>query len=143
MPRTREDSQAETIAFIRQGYALWNEEDLDALAEQVFSEDIRWQNPPDWPGQSVYRGRPEVVRFLRDEVAAVIELGDIEIKDIEAIGDEYLIHVLARTRGQESRLDIGKVPIFHLARVRDGRVNRVRAFLDEGQASAAARGEAR
>ena len=46
--------------------------------------------------------------------------------------------MVARTRGQDSHLDIGKVPVFHVAKVRDGQVVRVRAFLDEAQAMAAA-----
>ena len=39
----------------------------------------------------------------------MIELGEIEIEGIEVFGDEYLIQMLARTRGQDSRVDIGKV----------------------------------
>jgi ketosteroid isomerase-like protein len=135
---TRQHEESETIAFIRRGYDLWNDEDVDGLALQILSEDVLFQNPPDWPGQSTYRGREEVARFLREEVAAVIELGDIEIERIEVFGDEYVIHMLARTRGQDSRLDIGKVPVFHVARVRDGRVDRIRSFLDGRQALAAA-----
>jgi hypothetical protein len=83
-----------------------------------------------------------VARFLREEAAAVIELGEIEIEGIEVFGDEYLIHMLARTRGQDSRVDIGKAPVFHVARVRGGRVDRIRSFLDERQALAAVREEA-
>jgi ketosteroid isomerase-like protein len=139
---TRQHAEADTIAFIRRGYDLWNDEDVDGLAREILSDDVFYQNPPDWPGQSTYRGRDEVARFLREEVAAVIELGDIEIERIEVFGEEYLIHMLARTRGQDSRLDIGKVPVFHVAHVRDGRVNRIRSFLDERQAVAAARDEA-
>jgi ketosteroid isomerase-like protein len=139
---TRQHERAETIAFIRRGYELWNDDDVDGLARQILSEDVSFHNPPDWPGQSTYRGRDEVARFLREEVAAVIELGEIEIEGIEVFGDEYLIHMLARTRGQDSRVDIGKVPVFHVARVRGGRVDRIRSFLDERQAAAAVRGEA-
>ncbi len=46
--------------------------------------------------------------------------------------------MLARARAQDSRLDIGKVPVFHVARVRAGRVDRIRAYLDGKQAVAAA-----
>jgi ketosteroid isomerase-like protein len=137
--QTRQHVEAETIAFIRRGYDLWNDEDVDGLAREILSDDIFFQNPPDWPGQSTYRGRDEVARFLREEVAAVIELGEIEIEGIEVFGDEYVIHMLARTRGQESGVDIGKIPFFHVARVRDGRVVRIRSFLDERQALAAVR----
>jgi hypothetical protein len=44
----------------------------------------------------------------------------------------------AHTKGAESNVDIGWVPIFHVAQMRAGKVVRVRAFLDEDQAMAAA-----
>jgi ketosteroid isomerase-like protein len=126
------------VAFVRRGYELWNHGDLAAVSE-MWSEDVVWHNDPAWPGQTRYRGREEVVAFLREEVAAVIELGDIEVESIRAFGDELVIKLLARTRGADSRLDIGKVPIFHVAKVRDGQVTRIRAFLDEDRALSAAR----
>jgi ketosteroid isomerase-like protein len=135
---TREDVADETLAFVRQGYALWNQGDLAAVS-RMWSDDFEWHNDPSWPGQRVYYGRDTVVRFLAEEVANVIHLDDIDVESIEPVGDELVIRMLARTRGEDSHVDIGKVPIFHVARVRDGRVQRVRAFLDEAQAMAAAR----
>jgi hypothetical protein len=72
-------------------------------------------------------------------VANVIHLDEIEVESIEPVGDELVIRLMARTLGEGSNLDIGKVPVFHVARVRDGQVVRVRAFLDEARAMAAAR----
>jgi ketosteroid isomerase-like protein len=140
VPGTREDVPAEALDVVRRGYALWNAGDLDAVAE-MWSDDIVWHNDPAWPGQTVYRGRESIVCFLRDEVAAVIELGDIEVESIRVFGDELVIKLLARTRGADSRLDIGKVPIFHVAQLRGGRVARIRAYLDEDRALAAAHGD--
>jgi ketosteroid isomerase-like protein len=133
--QARED---ELLAFVKRGYELWNKGDISGVA-QMWSDDFEWHNDPSWPGQTVYYGRDTVVRFLEEEVADIIDLGEIEIERIEPVGDELVICMLAHTRGGESEVDIGKVPIFHVARVRDGRVVRVRAFLDEGQAFAAAR----
>ena len=126
------------LAFVRRGYELWNAGDLFGVS-RMWSDDFEWHNDPSWPGQTVYYGRETVVRFLSDEVAGIIELGEIEIERIEVFGDELVICMIARTRGHGSNLDIGKVPIFHVARVRDGQVVRVRAFLDEATAMAAAR----
>jgi ketosteroid isomerase-like protein len=128
----------ELLAFVRQGYELWNAGDVNGVA-RMWSDDFEWHNDPSWPGQTIYYGRENVVRFLEEEVADIIELGEIEVERIEVFGDELVICMVARTRGSESELDIGKVPIFHVARVRDGRVVRVRAFLDEEHAFAAAR----
>jgi len=69
----------------------------------------------------------------------VIELDQVEIDQLEVFGDEILVRLHARTRGQESQLDIGLIPIFHVAKMRDGRVARVRAYLNEDQALEAAR----
>jgi ketosteroid isomerase-like protein len=133
----RED---EVLAFVRRGYELWNQGDLSAVS-RMWSDDFEWHNDPAWPGQQIYYGRDTVVRFLEEEVADVIDLGDIEVERIEPVGDELVICMLARTHGHDSDLDIGKVPVFHVATVRDGQVARVRAFLDESQAMAAARGD--
>jgi len=126
------------IAFVRSGYELWNAGDLHLVA-QMWSEDVEWHNAPDWPGQRVYRGRDDVVEFLRTEVAEVIELGDIDVIDVEVHGNELLIRMAARTVGHDSQVDIGKIPIFHVARVEDGQVVRIRAYLDGAQAVEAAR----
>jgi ketosteroid isomerase-like protein len=132
--QTRED---ELLAFVRRGYELWNQGDVSAVS-QMWSDDFEWHNDPAWPGQTIYYGRENVVRFLEEEVADIIHLGEIEVERIERVGDELVICMLAHTRGFESAVDIGKVPVFHVARVKDGRVVRVRAFLDETAAMAAA-----
>jgi ketosteroid isomerase-like protein len=133
--QTRED---ELLAFVRRGYELWNQGDVSAVS-RMWSDDFEWHNDPAWPGQTIYFGRENVVRFLEEEVADIIHLGEIEVERIERVGDELVICMLAHTRGFESAVDIGKVPVFHVARVENGRVVRVRAFLDERQAFAAAR----
>ena len=137
MAEARDD---ELLALIRRGYELWNQGDVNAVS-RMWSDDFEWHNDPSWPGQRIYYGRDAVVRFLEEEVADIIHLGEIDVERIETVGDELVICMWAHTRGQDSHVDIGKVPIFHVARVRDGQVVRVRAFLDEAQAMAAARGD--
>jgi ketosteroid isomerase-like protein len=132
--------EEELLALIRRGYELWNQGDVNAVS-RMWSDDFEWHNDPSWPGQRVYYGREAVVRFLEEEVADIIHLGEIDVERIETVGDELVICMWAHTRGHDSNVDIGKVPIFHVARVRDGQVVRVRAFLDEAQAMAAARGD--
>ena len=116
-PRPIRTASPEVIDLVRRGYALWNAGELEAVAE-MWSEDIVWENDPEWPGQTVYRGRAAVIRFLREEVAAVIELGDIEVESIQGSGEELVIKLLARTRGADSHVDIGKVPIFHVTQIK-------------------------
>jgi ketosteroid isomerase-like protein len=135
-----EPREDELLALIRRGYELWNQGDVNAVS-RMWSDDFEWHNDPSWPGQTIYYGRENVVRFLEEEVADIIHLGEIDVERIETVGDELVICMWAHTRGHDSNVDIGKVPIFHVACVRDGQVVRVRAFLDEAQAMAAARGD--
>jgi ketosteroid isomerase-like protein len=129
------------VALVRAGYELWNDGDVAGLAATCFSDDIEYRNSPEWPGQQVYRGAAAVTSFLRDEVAEIIGLEGIKIERIDVYGDEILIALLAQLHGFQSGIDFGEVPVFHVARIRDGRVARVRVYLDEAQAIEAARAE--
>jgi ketosteroid isomerase-like protein len=140
MRKARENVTREELDLVRRGYELWNLGDFEGVAELCFADDIEWNNSPEWPGTRTYRGQGEVIAFLREEVANIIELGDIEIERLDVYGDEVLIWMLARTRGAGSELDIGKIPIFHVARIRAGRVARVRVYLNLDEAIAAADG---
>jgi ketosteroid isomerase-like protein len=127
----------EVFAYIKRGYELWNEGDLSTVAE-MWSDDFELHTAPEWPGQSVFYGREAAVRFLTEEISEVIGFERVDVERIELVGNELVICMTAHTRGQETGLDIGQVPIFHVARMSGGKVNRVRAFLDEDQAMAAA-----
>jgi ketosteroid isomerase-like protein len=127
------------VELVRDGYELWNAGDVAGLAELCFSDDIEYRNSPEWPGQRVYRGSETVVRFLTEEVAEIIGLEGVTIDSMDVFGDEILIALRAQTHGFESGIDFGEVPLFHVARMRDGKVSRVRVYLDEDQALNAAR----
>jgi ketosteroid isomerase-like protein len=139
MASTRTEITNEELELVRHGYALWNAGDLRALAQECWSFDIEWRNAPEWPGAQEYRGADTVVRFLEEEVVNVIELGEVEIEQLEVFGDEVLVRLFARARAHDSQLDIGMIPVFHVAQMRDGRVARVRAYLSEDEALEAAR----
>jgi hypothetical protein len=118
---------------------MWNSGDIHGLAERYFHPEIEYVNSPEWPGQRVYRGSEAVARFLKEEVADVIGLDPVEIKRIDVIGEEIVITLQAPTRVTQSDLDFGTEQVFHVARVRDDKVVRVRVYLDERQAVEAAR----
>lgn len=127
------------LSLIHDGYQLWNEGDIQGLAATCFSEDIEFLASPEWPGHRTYRGREEVTRFLKEEVSDVIGLEAVTIESMDVFGDEVLLALLAQTHGFESGIDFGEVPVYHVARIRDGKVARVRVYLDEGEATEAAR----
>jgi ketosteroid isomerase-like protein len=124
---------------MRTGYALWNDGDIDGMAEQCFAEDVEFYPAPEWPGPHVYRGAAAVAAFLRDEVAAIIGLSEIEIERETVVGDEVVFALRTKVAGEQSGLHF-EVPVFHVAKVEDGRVTRIRAFLDEGKAMRVAGG---
>ena len=105
----------------------------------MFADDIEYRNSPEWPGQRVYRGSDVVVTFLKEEVAEIIGLEAVNILRMEVFDDEILIAMRAQAHGFQSGIDFGAVPVFHVARMRDGKVERVRVYLDEAQALDAAK----
>jgi ketosteroid isomerase-like protein len=79
-----------------------------------------------------------VIRFLRDEVAEIIALRPVEVVRTDVIEDEILIELRARTHGRLSGVDLDDASLFHVARMRNGRVSRVRVYLDRQAATRAA-----
>jgi hypothetical protein len=63
----------------------------------------------------------------------------VEIQGVEVLGDEIVIALQAPTRAVQGDLDFGSGPVFHVARLREGKVARVRVYLDHQQAVEAAR----
>jgi ketosteroid isomerase-like protein len=126
------------VETVRDGYTRWNSGDMAALAE-LFTEDIEYQNSPEWPGQRVYHGADAVIRFLRDEVAEIIALRPVEVVRTDVIENEILIELRARTHGRMSGLDFDDASLFHVARMHNGRVSRVRVYLDRQEATRAAK----
>jgi ketosteroid isomerase-like protein len=126
------------VAVVISGYESWNAGDIPGLA-QHFHAEIEYHNSPEWPGQRVYRGAEAVARFLKEEVADVIGLDPVQIQSVEVFGEEMVVALEAPTRSVAGELDFGSGRVFHVARVRDGKVARVRVYLDREQAIAAAR----
>jgi hypothetical protein len=73
-----------------------------------------------------------------DEVAEIIALRPVEVVRTDVFGSEILIELRAHTHGRLSGLDLDSPSLFHVARMRDGRVSRVRVYLDGNEARRAA-----
>lgn len=133
-----ERSATADVEIVRSGYERWNAGDISGLAD-LFTADIEYRNSPEWPGQRVYRGADTVTRFLEQEVSEVIALRPVEVVRTRVVDSEILVELQVRTQGLLSGLDLNDGPLFHLAKVQGGRISRVRVFLEEGQAVAAAK----
>jgi ketosteroid isomerase-like protein len=130
---------ASDVETVRAGYERWNSGDLTGLSE-LFAEDIVYETAPEWPGQQLYYGASVVIAFLENEVAPVIGLRPVSVVGIETIGQEVLIELSVTTRGVLSGLEMEEETLYHLALVEDGKVLRVRVYLNREQALRAAEG---
>jgi ketosteroid isomerase-like protein len=127
------------LATVQRGYELWNRGDIEGLWPTCFTDDVEWVAAPEWPGQQRFVGRDAVTRFLREEVAELIALQNVQIDRIEQVDRELVIAINAETRGVASGIELASGEIFHVVRLRDGRIDRVRTFPTAEAAIAAAK----
>ena len=85
---------------------------------------------------TVVRGH-EGVRTLMRDTAEVFDELVTEYSDVRDLGDQLVATGAARARGRESGLEI-KSPLGAVFDFRNGKVIRVRSFLDHGEALEAA-----
>jgi ketosteroid isomerase-like protein len=127
------------LEMMRSGYSLWNEGDIDGVVDRCLAKDIEFHLGSEWPGlDSRYYGADEVARFLREDIAKVIGLRDIQIEREEIFEETVIFALRTVVEGELSGVTLGEVPIFHVVRVADGRVVRIEVFLDEQKARSAA-----
>ena len=126
--------------MVRATYDLWNRGGLDAVAREYWHSDIELLVPPEWAavlGQSEASGRDEVVAVYRRATAA-IEDSHVEIDELEAVGDEFVVTMRFRGRGQSSGVTVESLKMFQVVRIDEGLVTRIRFFADLPAARAAA-----
>lgn len=84
----------------------------------------------------VVRGRDAMVRWNRRWFEAWTEL-QVDVDDMTEVGSSVVASLTVRARGVESGLDISQ-RIFHPLELRDGRVVRMREYVDRAEALEAA-----
>jgi len=124
---------ARDLELARLGYSLWNEGDIEGMAERCLADDIEFYPDPSGPWQRVYRGVDEVTRFLREEVAGTIGLSGIVIETETVVGNEVVFELRTQVTGDQSGLELND-RVFHVTQIDGGRVRRIRGFLDEKDA---------
>jgi ketosteroid isomerase-like protein len=136
VPRADQDP----AAVVRETYDVWNEHGLDAVAERYWHPEIELVVPPEWAallGQERAAGRDDVVAVYKSATAA-IEDSQAEIIDLDPAGDEFVVTMRFRGRGQTSGVDVESLRLFQVLRIEDGMVRRIRFFNDAEAARAAA-----
>jgi ketosteroid isomerase-like protein len=128
----------ERIERIRRFYEAWNVGGF-AASERHWHEQAEWHDPPQLIGAEVYRGRAAIAAHMRE-----FEPGGrgfrllLDAEQVIEAGDAILVVLRGRGRGDSSGAPVADTPIFHVINLADGKVARLRVFLDRGQALEAA-----
>lgn len=102
-----------------------------AIAEGLFDDDLEWVEDPSGPDSGTYRGLASV-RSLVTERMEAFELEQQTERLLDA-GDDVLAIVRWRTRGQSSGAE-AEMRLATVSTVRNGKVVRVRFYLDPAEA---------
>ena len=122
-----------SVELVRRAYETWNADGLDAFAART-AESLELVDAPQLPDAGVWHGRAVVMARLAD-VAEAVGGTWVDIRDVRAAGSEVLVSMMWREDPSPGSGEIGEV--FHLARVTDDRIDRVRVFTDADSALAA------
>ena len=125
----------ELIALVQSGYEALNRRDFDGWMQQLDPQ-VEVYELAEAPEPAVYRG-PEGVRRWLEQQDEVFEEFSMEPTEIVVSGDVVLATVAMRGRGRASSAPV-TITLFHVLTMRDGRVLRVRGFLNEADARNAA-----
>lgn len=117
------------------GYEDFNRQEFDRLLERM-TEDFEWHEASEIPGRKSCHGREEFALYLRG-FDQLWEEYHFELHEVVESGDALYARVLLRGRGKASAHDM-ELEIHHVWRLRDGLFASMNAYLDEGEARAAA-----
>ena len=123
------------IELIRRGYADLNRRDVQAWLD-AFHPDAEMYDLAGRPDTPARRGH-EAFRSWVETMDAIWEDGRHEPQEFIDAGDFVVVALRVRAR----RRDIGvpvDMPLFHVFEMRDGRIQRGRAYLDKTEALEAA-----
>jgi ketosteroid isomerase-like protein len=125
---------ADVVQLVEEAYRTWNERGPRAFAEEFATGDVRVEDPPELPDAGTWTGRDAIVARIEDVVAATGGRW-ADIDEVQPVGDEVLVSLTWRLeRGGTASLGC----VYHLVRVRDGRIARMRVFLAKTAALRAA-----
>ncbi len=122
------------LDVIRAAYAAVDSDGIPA--PDLFDPDVEWHNAPELPGATVHRGIDAMMADIRTQAEAWEERRFEPVELIETgEGAVMFLRVTARGRSSGATVDL---MVAHVLTIRDGKVVRVRAFIDREQALRAA-----
>ncbi len=128
----------QNVAAFKRGVEAFERRDVEAVL-QVLDPKVEWHpalHAMLGGEATIYRGH-EGIRMLFREVNEAFVALRVEIFDIRDLGDRLVATGRMRARGKTSGAET-ESPIGYLADVKNGKMLRVRTFLDPDDALAAA-----
>jgi ketosteroid isomerase-like protein len=125
----------ESGEIVRRYYAAWNAGGLDAV-RAFWSDDFEWQDAPGMPDSGVYRG-PDAVAAHFQDLAEVLGPMKVHVDELVPARDEVFVRLRVHLDAPRGGLLLSG-PIFETVRIEEGKISRIRLFLDETAALEAA-----
>ena len=119
------------MALAHRTYAAFNRRDLHEVL-RVFDPQVEVHDPPEMPDSAIHRGREAVLRDWQRTFDSFEEFS-IEIEECRDLGDELLLLLRYRGRGRGSGVTVD-APMAHVLTIKNGKLLRLRQFLDRRQA---------
>jgi ketosteroid isomerase-like protein len=120
----------DSVGIVRLAYETWNERGPGAI-RAMLAQDAELHDAPELPDAQVWRG-PEAVVARLEAVAAAMGGGSVEFQGFRAAGGDVVVGMCWRLDRETEDVQLGQV--FHVVRVRDGMIARIRVFLTEAEA---------
>jgi ketosteroid isomerase-like protein len=120
----------QSVGAVLRAYEVWNERGPAAIGPLV-TDDVELHDAPQLPDAQVWRGRDAVLERLA-AVAASVGGGSVEFEGFRDTGEEVVIAMCWRLGSERGEAQLGRV--FHVVRVTDGLISRIRVFLTEAEA---------
>ena len=117
-------------------YQALSRGDLDAWLAGIH-DDAELHELAEMPDTAVYRGHAEIRGWAESGMSLLADWEWVPEEVLHATGDLAVLAVRVRGRGVESGAPVDQL-VFHVIEFRDGRTTRMRGFLSEDQALAAA-----
>jgi ketosteroid isomerase-like protein len=125
----------QNVEVVRRYYAAWNAGGLDA-ARAFWTADFEWHDAPEMPDAGVYRGAEAVAAHFRD-LNEVLGAMEVHVDRALPAGDEVFVLLDVHLDAPRGGLPLDG-PIFETVRIEEGKISRIRLFLDEQAALVAA-----
>ena len=133
---TRRAMSQENVAAVREFLDAANRGDNEVVLAALH-QDVEWHPPPDIPSAAVARGRDEYVANWRDWLDAWDSYRFTPDEIREGADETVIVSGVESARGRDSGIDVLSRRVTAVYEVRDRKIVRFRAYLDQAEALAA------